>query len=309
MTGAAWSNLKSDADKSAGTPDLSNQDDPTNVIILAKAIVFARTRSESYRTDVRAALNSIIYSGTYTGRALALGRELISYVIAADLINLRNYNAQMDIQFREKIKELRTTYTNSGPSSIIECHNERPNNWGAHCGATRIAIDLYINDQTDLLNALKVFRGYLGDRTQYAGFNFGSDLTWHCDSSRPVPINPKGCIKQGLNIDGVMPDDQRRGGSFVTTNIPNENYAYEALQGLLAQAIMLKRQGYDVFNFSDQALLRAFAWLNNVNEFVAAGDDTWEPYVVNYFYGSNFYHTTSTNPGKNVGYTDFTLQK
>jgi hypothetical protein len=39
------------------------------------------------------------------------------------------------------------------------------------------------------------------------------------------------------------------------------------LQGALAAAVMLHRAGYDVWNWEDRALFRAFRWLHEVNEF------------------------------------------
>src|SRR5690606_14035728 len=102
---SAWNTLLSDANETCGTPDLSNQDDKTNICILAKALVYARTKDAKYRTPVVKALQDIAYSGTYNGRALALGRELGTYVIAADLIHLKT-DVSLDTRFREKIREL-----------------------------------------------------------------------------------------------------------------------------------------------------------------------------------------------------------
>ncbi len=95
-SGTAWDNLKSAADQSCGSVDLANQDQSNNVCILAKALVFARTGQSTYRTGAIAALESIVNMGTYSGRALALGRELGAYVIAADLIDLKNYDPALD---------------------------------------------------------------------------------------------------------------------------------------------------------------------------------------------------------------------
>jgi len=303
-TGSAWSNVQSAANGSCGTPDLANQDDPANVCILAKALVFARTGGASYRSDVVTALRSIVNSGTYNGRALALGRELGTYAIAADLISLKTHDATLDQQFRAKLRELLTTPTSSGPGNLVECHENRPNNWGTHCGGTRAAVAAYLGDTAELARVAQVFKGYLGDRTSYAGFSYG-DLSWQCDASKPVGINPAGCTKDGNSIDGVLPDDQRRGGSF-SWPPPHENYVYEALQGALMQAVILKRKGYDVFNWENKALLRAFQWLHNVANFPPEGDDRWESHLINYFYGTNFPAQVPTSPGKNMGWTDWT---
>jgi len=307
MSGTAWNNVKSMADSSCGTPDLSNQDDPTNVCVMAQALVFARTGTASYRTNVMTALKSVVNSGTYSGRALALGRELAAYVISADLIDLKTYDPSFDSSFRAKIKSFLTTQTDGGPASITACDEERPNNWGMHCGASRAAVAAYLGDTTELAKVAKIFKGWLGDRSSYAGFTYG-DTSWQCDPSQPVGINPAGCAKSGHDIDGVLPDDQRRAGSF-TWPPPQENYVWEAMQGALAQAVILKRAGYDVFTWSDKALLRAVTWLHEVDDFPAANDDTWEPHLVNHFYGSTFPAPSPTTAGKNVGWTDWTHGK
>ena len=53
--GAAWNDLVKEASHGCGTPKLSYQDDNTNVCIMAKALVFARTRESRYGSDVRTA--------------------------------------------------------------------------------------------------------------------------------------------------------------------------------------------------------------------------------------------------------------
>src|SRR6185295_5158219 len=145
--------------------------------------------------------------------------------------------------------------------TLISTHDVRPNNWGTHAGASRVAADLYLGDKADLAKAAQVFKGWLGDRTAYAGFTYG-DTSWQADPSKPVGINPKGATKSGHNIDGVLPDDQRRAGGF-TWPAPSENYVWEALQGALAQAVILDRAGYAAFEWQDQALLRAVTWLHS----------------------------------------------
>src|SRR5262245_41773411 len=96
MRGAGWNNVIEAAGKGCGTPDLSNQEDGTNVCIMAKALAFARTREPRYGIDVRAALRSIVEAPQYRGRALSLGRELAAYVIAADLVDLRTLDRELD---------------------------------------------------------------------------------------------------------------------------------------------------------------------------------------------------------------------
>jgi hypothetical protein len=308
MSGSAWTNVLAAANNSCGTVDLTDQDQSTNVCVLAKALVFVRTGTASYRSGVLTAVSQIVASGTYTGRALALGRELGAYVVAADLVDLKNYDPTLDASFRAKLRSLRTTYTWGAASDLIDCHEKRPNNWGAMCGATRAAIAVYLGDTGDLARTAQVFKGYLGDRSSYAGFEYGgpeNDLTWQCDPAHPVGINPAGCTRDGHSIDGVLPDDQRRAGSY-TWPAPQENYVWEALQGLLAQAAILERAGYPVWEWEDRALLRAVRWVNDVNGFPATGDDQWQPHIVNNVYGTNFPAVIPARAGKNFGWTDWT---
>lgn len=165
-------------------------------------------------------------------------------------------------------------------------------------------VAVYLGDQAELERTAQVFKGWLGDRAAYAGFDYG-DLSWQCDPSKPVGINSKGCMKEGHPIDGVIPDDQRRAGGF-TWPPPKENYVWEGLQGALVQAVILYRAGYDVWNWQDQALLRAVIWLHEQADYPAQGDDTWQPHIINYYYGTSFPAPVPSNPGKNMGWTDWT---
>jgi hypothetical protein len=308
MAGPAWDNLLHEASRPCGVVDLADQEQSTNTCIFAKALVFVRTGVTSYRDDVVQSIMQIVGRGTYVGRALSLGRELGTYVVAADLIGLNTFAPTLDASFRAELRSLRTTLTSGASPNLIECNEKRPNNWGAHCGATRAAIAVYLDDAEDLARTAQVFKGYLGDRSSYAGFVFdgpASDLTWQCNPTRPVGINPARCTRSGTLLDGVLPDDQRRAGSYVWP-APQENYVWEALQGLLAQAVILHRAGYPVWGWEDRALLRASRWLHDVNRFPAANDDTWLPHILNRHYGTSFPVSATTRPGKNYGFTDWT---
>lgn len=307
-SGPAWEKLKETADKNAGNPDLSDQDDDTNVIILAKALVYARTSQTQYRDDVIDALTVITFNNTESGgRTLALGRELVAYIIAADLIDLEAYDPALDAQFRDKLRELLTKKIGgwgSADKTLQETHEERPNNWGTHAGASRAAVAVYLEDLAELERTATVFHGYLGNLSAYNDFVYNDDRTWQCDPDNPVGINPKDCMKEGHSIDGALPEEMRRGGSFQWP--PKETqYAWEGLQGAIVQAHILHRAGYPAWEWEDQALRRAVQFLYDIG-WEAEGDDEWQPWLVNHIYETNFPTTAPANTGKNMGWTDWT---
>ena len=138
------------------------------------------------------------------GDALGIARGVAPLALAADLVGYR------DPAWVLWISKLRTWSNPDRAYTLNSTQELRPNNWGSHAGAGRIAVDLYLGDTIDLARAAKVFKGYLGDRASYAGFKFG-DLEWQSNSLSPVGINPKGATKNGVNVDGIIPDDMRRG--------------------------------------------------------------------------------------------------
>jgi hypothetical protein len=304
-SGPGWNNLMSAAQENTNNPNLSDKTDDTDVYVLAKALVYARTGQTQYHTQVLTGIAAAI--GTESGSGiLAVARNLQSYIIAAGLIDLETTSPELDYTFRQWLSTIRTVvFDGDGPAySLISCHNIRPNNIGTHCGASRIAIAIYLDDTNDLQNAAAVFKGWLGDRDTYTGFNFG-DLEWQCNPSAPVAINPAGCTRSGYSIDGVLPDDQRRGGDF-SWPPPQENYVWEALQGAVVQAGLLSQAGYPAWTWQENALLRAITWLHQHANYPATGDDSWQTWIFNLAYGTNFPTPQTSSPGKGMGWTDWT---
>jgi hypothetical protein len=304
MSGPAWNALKAQADQPAGTPQLSNQDQMNNVYVLAKALVYVRTGVESYRTEVRQNCLAAIDT-ELGGRTLALGRELAAYVIAADLVGLEPAE---DVTFRAWLR--RTLTETLDGMTLRVCHERRPNNWGTHAGSSRAAVAAYLGDAAELARVAQVFKGWLGDRSSYSGFTFG-DLSWQCDPSEPVGINPVGCTGAGQSTDGALPEEMRRGGG-IHWPPSTTNYPWGALSGAVVQAEILRRAGYDAWNWENQALRRAMQFLYDLNQrypgngWWVAGDDEWNPWLVNYATSSNFPAVAGAQPGKHMAWTDWT---
>ena len=219
MSGAAWDQLKRTADSPlSSAPCLSNRN-TEGVQIMAKALVYVRTGVDKYRQEVAAALQASIGTHDDTSDTLAVARKVVGYAIAADLIGYS------DAAFVSYMRYL--LHGNiSGYAGLAAVQEKRANNWGTSAGASRAAVAAYLGDTDELSRCAQVFKGWLGDRASYASFDYG-DLAWQADAARPVGINPKGSTKEGHDIDGVLPDDQRRAGGF-TWPPPKENYVWGA---------------------------------------------------------------------------------
>ncbi|MCR9096908.1 MAG: alginate lyase family protein [bacterium] len=297
-SGPAWEALRRAAQSPTNRPDLSDQDDATNVRVLAKALVAARTGDEDLRREVVRALERA--RGTERGASvLAVARELIAYVVAADLIGLDGPDRAAFVAWLEDVRDREFHHR-----TLRSTHEDRPNNWGTHAGASRLAVAIYLGDQDEIARAAWVFRGWVGETRGWHGFEFGR-LWWQSSYLWRYGINPAGATYRGHSIDGVLPDDQRRGGPF-TWPPPKENYVYEALQGAVVQAALLSRAGYDAWEWGDRAILRAFRWLHDEASFPAVGDDTWLPHIVNRIYGTSFPAPSPSRPGKGIGFSDWT---
>jgi hypothetical protein len=305
MTGDAWSAVKSAADSlsASPSPDLDNQDDGTNVQVLAAAIVYARTGDASYRTKVVAALQKI-ETFTPTGRSLAWARETGAYAMAADLIGYRT------TAFTNKMRAMAEVYKCSQMGvSMLDMFKERPNNWGSQAFGSLTAIYRYLGDNAKLAEVRDYYvRNLTGPKP--AQTVYGS-LSWQCNEGDPRIINPAGCTKVcggvRVNVDGIIPDDMRRGGSCSAT--PGfTGYPWEGLQGYVMGARVLQRAGMSIWSTGDRALCRAASALQDGrfgNSWKATGDDQWQLVFLDNACGTNWsssYGTGKWGSGKNTGW-------
>jgi hypothetical protein len=326
-SGPAWERLKAAADDRSGSADIADQNSNHDVMTMARALVYARTGDTSYRRRAAAGIAEAI--GTEEGgRTLELGRNLLSYVIAADVIDLREYDREEEAEFRKWLRSVRHEPLGSDAvegQTLVGTAERSPSNWGGMAGASRAAVAVYLGDKEDLGRQATVMKGWLGDRSSYPGIpgpefgpndvgrglRFGGsedDLSWHADASKPRGVNPKGAEKEGHSIDGALPDDMRRGGEFRWPPKYTQ-YAREALTGYVALAEILYRQGYDVYEWEDRALLRAADFLWGLEQ-EFPDQDWWELgvpvyWIINYRYGASF-PVQGSEYGRNVGWTDWT---
>jgi hypothetical protein len=323
----AWTSLKEAATAPHGRPDLADVDEETGNFVLAKALVAVRLDSKvsaGLKDDVVKIIGQAI--GTENGaNALAVGRNLAAYIIAADVIDLPKIRPDFDESvFRPWLRSFATRKFMG--RTLRSCQEDRPNNWGTHCGASRIAIAAYFNDQMEMTQAASVFQGWLGDRRSYSGFKFGPEaFSWVSDvclrsasSCQPVPVNPRGALVNGHNVDGVVVDDQRRTGEF-TWPPKYTYYSYGGLGGAVVQAGILHRFGFDAWQWGDRALKRAVEWMYYDGDRKPKWDtcdDANKRYVldvVDHAYGSNFIERMNcapeaSKPGRNIAWTSWTHQ-
>jgi hypothetical protein len=270
--GAAWDSVSAAAEKEFLPPDVSDNKSPHNVRCLAAAIVYARTGDTAYRDRVVDACTYLAEDGRPRGDTLAWAREIGAYALAADLVGFRS--SAFELWLRRVAEE----YVANDDRTLFETFFSRPNNWGTHAFATLVSIHAYLNDRPTLHR----IRDYwiAGVEGPNPGYEYG-ELSWHADPDNPRQINPLGSVKDGVNIDGALPDDVRRQGSFAS---PPEftNYPWGALQGLVVAGRVLERYDPDltIWHIEDKAIYRAarllqVVWESEYGGWAATGNDAW----------------------------------
>lgn len=295
-SGPAWDNVAAWATDDWGPPDPGDQESQHDVHVLAGALYAVRTGDPAAAQRVREALAAV--TATFPAEVLPAARNLTSYVVAADLVGYRDpaFAAWVEVVIDQRATG------RAGVDSLRASAMTDPSNHGAHARTAVLAAARYLGDEGLVLAVAERFHDWLGR----SGRDFvWKDPAWQADPAAPVGINPAGAVLDGLTVDGVLPEEQRRSGAF-TPDPPDEPYVWEALQGATATAEMLERAGYPAWEWQDQALRRAVAWQYDVNRFPAAGDDVWEIWLVNAAYGTTFAATSPAKPGKSLGFTDWT---
>ena len=316
VSGTAWTKMRELAAGADGTPNLCNQDNDHHLRTLAAALVYARTGDARFGTKARSGVMAAI--GTQrvgcNNATLALGRQLAAYVLAADFAGLSGSN---DTTFRSWLSAIRTKVIGGHSiwNSLERTQHDSANNWGAYAGAARIAASLYLGDTSDVSQASRITRGFLGDRAAFAGFETNissSALSWTCSGSASTytPVNPA-CTKSGINVDGAVVADLSRGGALKwppgSTGIA---YQLDSIQGLGLQVELLYQNGYSgAWNWSNDALKRMAAI---VTRSASSGGTGWNgtkaarqmPWLLNLRYGTNI-PTASAGAGRAIGFTDW----
>lgn len=303
MSGSAWNATLSAANGSWGTAHLNDNNSMHDVYTLAGALVAARTGDDSMRSKTIEGLQSAMNSSI--SRTLELARGLQTYIISADIIDYH------DAGFENWVRDITFVRPVSGRDGSGLYNNALTDstNWGGHERASAIAAALYLGDNR-INELVRAYREYIGENVSpktliYRGTN------WQADQSNKAGVNRVGARIQGQDVSGVIPEDWRRGGEFKWPPT-SSGYMWEGVQGFVVTAALLHRAGLVPFTSGDNVLSRVLHQLmdplnppNPGISYQPSGDDTWIPWVVNYYAGTNF-QTTTANPGKNMGWTDWT---
>lgn len=252
-----------------------DQDSNNNVQILAASIVYARNGDTAFRDKVVAAVQKLVAEGDprarfgcpprpgyppneeieVHNRTLAWGREIGAYVLAADLVDYRTP------EFETWIRNMAEVYLGCDDRTMRLAFQQRPNNWGFMNFGSLVAMYAFLGDGQALMDIRDYFiAGITGPNP---GYSYG-DLSWHPNANNPRLINPLNATltcadATVINVDGLIPDDQRRSGVFDpdTCNVPApDTHITEWINGAIMGARILDRIGMPVWDVGDQALKR-----------------------------------------------------
>jgi hypothetical protein len=180
---------------------------------------------------------------------------------------------------------------------------------GAEATFARLVASTYLGDLAGVLKTIVVLRGWMGDRATYSdlsspGFDYGVDGSWQVNASLPVPINAVGAVKFS-NVDGVIPDEQRKGGSYQLP-VPQVQTVWSTIRFLTAAAWVLRQRGTDVFADQTSAIRRAAVWMRDQALLAPSSRSAWVTWVLNQVYPGLNLSTGSAFHDSAVGYTDWT---
>ncbi len=316
MSGPAWDAVKEAADLDFSKPVINNNNSNDDVNCLAASIVYGRTGDQHYRNKVIAALEFNAAKGNPgfdSNGILTWCRNTGAYALAADLAGYRTS------AFEKWLMDMVETYRDpeNHYNTIEEIFYRRANNWGTQAFGTLCAVYAYLGDTAKLHKIRNYWiRMVTGPNP---GATYGTDISWHVNQNNLRLINPPGSVKEGLNIDGIIPDDMRRNGSFSNPPPkPTTSYHWEVLQGIISGARILERfdPGLSIWEIGDKAIYRAVKILetdwrrdysSEGSSWAATGDDSWMLPFVDAAYNTDFAIKASDpeslwSHGKNAGW-------
>ena len=311
-SGSPWEEVKSAADKLPSATASGGHGSTHDVYTMAAALVAVRLNDDSRRRIVAdEILEAVVNKVEQDGNSLSLTRTAGGYILAADIIDLKNFDPSIDSVFRNWLQHVVYDLKLNGATQIDKHY--KANNHGTQAAIVRLAADLYLGKMQDFSAAAEMLKAWLGDASTFTGsFNWGN-ICWQADPLNPVGINRVGSrmavAGASRDVDGVQPDEQRRAGCPGDKWPPPQDvHVWGGLQGVVGQMHILSRRGYDAWNWGDQAALRALAWQFDParGDAPASGDDLFILPMIDCVYGSNFWNGGTVGHGKQVGWTAWT---
>lgn len=312
-SGPAWTRLLTDADKPAGSCYISDQDSTDDVRTLANALAYVVTDYVGYRDEAIGRLERA--AGTErSAHWLAVGRNLGSYIIAADL--LREHLSLGLHKWLASLYDL--TLLNDTPENAKgDARGWYPFFSGSNASAQEAfalaALYAYHDCRAGLDWVWERFRVYVGELPGTINLAQGVKLGWAHDSTAPTAIAPRDCYRDGRMLDGAIINDICRGGEYQWPPV-HTNYPWIGLEGLVPCAVILERAGYPAFAAGDEAILRAMDYLWYLR--CSTGDVRWFDgergapiiHLVNQAYqlDRSFPVRSPVGDGRTVGWTDVT---
>ncbi len=294
-SGAAWTALRAAADASAGTPDITcNQDSRTHPgTALAAALVYARTGEAAYRAKAIALIEAARATARDCGNAiLSLGRQLGAYVLAAD------YAAYRDASFVAWVSSIRTRDFPSSHSRwhvLADTAANTSNNWGTFALASLTVADAYLHDSAGLARDWAIFTDYGDAGTTRFVHTSSYQAVWSCPTG--YEINPLSCTDP--QKEGAAVEDASR-----TTFPTLGNYPAEAAQGYVVQAEVLAKAGYPAWTVNDRQVCRNAKWRERGSNLNRSAVDKYVTWVTNARCGLS-QPTVAAGFGRVFGYTDW----
>jgi hypothetical protein len=279
MSGPAWEELLAGANQDLSQPNIGDQDDRTGLYCFAAAIVWTRdpmVYAEHYERATKC-LDDLVAAGDPSsadavgdGRSLAWARNGFGYAATADLLD---YRPPEVVAYMEDLAD--SFICTQMEVTLFEMATLRPNNWGTLGLGSLAAIYVYLGNEerldqlhTQIEAALEgPVQPYADDR-----WDLEEQPSWQEHPEDPSSwrlITPAGLTKDGLDLDGIVPEDMQRGepGAFdgsSYTSWSHTNYPWETIQGLATAARVLERRGYPVWSLGDSAILRAVERYNRL---------------------------------------------
>jgi len=273
-SGPAWTALLAGANRSTTNVDIDNQDNRTGLYCFAAAIVATKdpVKYASYRNKAITCLDALVAKGQPSGRALAWARNALGYAATADLLDYRppalvNYMRRLA---GESVSASESAFNCSqfGRPLWVVATQLMPNNWGTLGLGSLTAIYAYLKDTTKLNQLYTHIAGALEGPSPYPRnrWDESEGPTWQHnpgDATTWRLITPVNLVKNGLILEGIIPEDMQRGGAFNADGYASwvssdaSGYTWETIQGLTTSAHILERWGYNVWALGDGAIGRA----------------------------------------------------